>query len=85
MIIKKNKNNNNLNENKTKINISEITYNEKDKKLDDFLKFLNDNNIPSKIEIDSSDIRKNYFLKLKKHKELFINNINFIQRINYKD
>ena len=82
---KKNENNNNINENKTKINISEITYNEKDKKLDDFLKFLNDNNIPSKIEIDSSDIRKNYFLKLKKHKELFINNINFIQRINYKD
>ena len=72
-------------ENKTKNNNNEIKFNEKDKKLEEFFNFLFENNINTKIQIDSSDIRKTYYLKLKKHKKLFINNINFIERINYKD
>ena len=64
---------------------NEIIYNEKDKKFEDFFNFLHENNFHTKIQIDSSDIRKTYYLKLKKHKKLFINNINFIERINYKD
>ena len=72
-------------ENKTKNNNNEIKFNEKDKKLEEFFNFLFENNINTKIQIDSSDIRKTYYLKLKKNKKLLINNINFIERINYKD
>jgi len=46
---------------------------------------LKENKILGKIIIDSSNLRKGYFINLKKHFDFFENNFDIIARVNYKD